>query len=103
MSDLIRLSAAELASRLAAGDVSSVEATQAHLDRIGALDGAGPAGLHRHAHRARAPPAAPDRPRPPGPRAGTSTRSAPSRPRPTSTAAAGRASRSASSPAFRSR
>ena len=34
MSDLTRLSAADLAARLAAREVSSVEATQAHLDRI---------------------------------------------------------------------
>ncbi|MGZ4602809.1 MAG: Asp-tRNA(Asn)/Glu-tRNA(Gln) amidotransferase subunit GatA [Kineosporiaceae bacterium] len=37
--DLIRLSAADLAARLAAGDVSSVEATRAHLDRIDRIDG----------------------------------------------------------------
>ena len=39
MSDLTRLSAADLAARLAAREVSSVEATQAHLDRIAAVDG----------------------------------------------------------------
>lgn len=44
--DLTRLSAAELAARLAAGDVSSAEATQAHLDRIAAVDGAVNAFLH---------------------------------------------------------
>lgn len=44
--DLTRISAAELAVRLGAGDVSSVEATQAHLDRIGAVDGAVNAFLH---------------------------------------------------------
>ncbi|MFC8923526.1 Asp-tRNA(Asn)/Glu-tRNA(Gln) amidotransferase subunit GatA [Cellulosimicrobium sp. NPDC057127] len=44
--DLTRLSAADLAARLAAGDVSSVEATQAHLDRIAAVDGAVNAFLH---------------------------------------------------------
>ncbi|MFC8733383.1 Asp-tRNA(Asn)/Glu-tRNA(Gln) amidotransferase subunit GatA [Luteimicrobium sp. NPDC057192] len=44
--DLTRLSAAELAARLAARDVSSVEATQAHLDRIAAVDGAVHAYLH---------------------------------------------------------
>jgi aspartyl-tRNA(Asn)/glutamyl-tRNA(Gln) amidotransferase subunit A len=38
--DLVRLSAAALADALRAGDVSSVEATQAHLDRIGSVDGA---------------------------------------------------------------
>jgi aspartyl-tRNA(Asn)/glutamyl-tRNA(Gln) amidotransferase subunit A len=36
---LTRLPASELADRLAAGDVSAVEATQAHLDRIAAVDG----------------------------------------------------------------
>ena len=36
--EIIRWTAAELADRLAAGDVSSVEATRAHLDRIAAVD-----------------------------------------------------------------
>lgn len=40
MSDLTRLSAADLAEKLTAGEVSSVEATQAHLDRIADVDGA---------------------------------------------------------------
>jgi aspartyl-tRNA(Asn)/glutamyl-tRNA(Gln) amidotransferase subunit A len=44
--DLIRLSAADLAGKLAAGEVSSVEATQAHLDRIAAVDGDVHAFLH---------------------------------------------------------
>ena len=44
--DLTRLTAADLAGRLAAGEVSSVEATQAHLDRIAAVDGAVHAFLH---------------------------------------------------------
>ncbi|HLV56502.1 MAG TPA: Asp-tRNA(Asn)/Glu-tRNA(Gln) amidotransferase subunit GatA [Actinotalea caeni] len=39
MSDLTRLTAAELAAALTAGEVSSVEVTQAHLDRIAAVDG----------------------------------------------------------------
>jgi aspartyl-tRNA(Asn)/glutamyl-tRNA(Gln) amidotransferase subunit A len=38
-SDLTRLTAAEIASQIAAGEVSAVEVTQAHLERIGALDG----------------------------------------------------------------
>ncbi|MFS0702381.1 Asp-tRNA(Asn)/Glu-tRNA(Gln) amidotransferase subunit GatA [Cellulomonas sp. 179-A 4D5 NHS] len=46
MSDLTRLTAADLAERLAAGDVSSVEATQAHLDRIAAVEPAVHAFLH---------------------------------------------------------
>ena len=45
-SELIRLSAADLASKLASGAVSSVEATQAHLDRIAAVDGDVHAFLH---------------------------------------------------------
>ncbi|GAA2179686.1 Asp-tRNA(Asn)/Glu-tRNA(Gln) amidotransferase subunit GatA [Leucobacter tardus] len=39
MSDLTRLTAAELAATLASGDASSEEATRAHLDRIAAVDG----------------------------------------------------------------
>jgi len=46
MSDLIRLSAADLAARLQSGEVSSVEATRAHLDRIAAVDGQVHAFLH---------------------------------------------------------
>jgi aspartyl-tRNA(Asn)/glutamyl-tRNA(Gln) amidotransferase subunit A len=38
MSDLTRLDASELATALSSGDVSSVEATQAHLDRIATVD-----------------------------------------------------------------
>ena len=43
---LIHLSAAELSEKLTSGDVSSVVATQAHLDRIGAVDGDIKAFLH---------------------------------------------------------
>ena len=50
MSDLIRLSAAALAEKLADGEVSSVEATQAHLDRIAAVDADIHAFLHVNAH-----------------------------------------------------
>ncbi|OJV79004.1 MAG: aspartyl/glutamyl-tRNA amidotransferase subunit A [Cellulomonas sp. 73-92] len=46
MSDLTRLSAAALAEALTSGEVSSVEATQAHLDRIAAVDGPVHAFLH---------------------------------------------------------
>ncbi len=46
MSDLTRLTAAELSTALAAGDTSSVEVTQAHLDRIAAVDGDVHAFLH---------------------------------------------------------
>ena len=44
--DLVRLTAAELAERLAAGDVTAVDATRAHLDRIAAVDGDVHAFLH---------------------------------------------------------
>ncbi|MGZ4483293.1 MAG: Asp-tRNA(Asn)/Glu-tRNA(Gln) amidotransferase subunit GatA [Nocardioidaceae bacterium] len=46
MSDLTRRTAAELADLLAAGETSSVEITQAHLDRIAEVDGAVHAFLH---------------------------------------------------------
>ncbi|HET7397752.1 MAG TPA: Asp-tRNA(Asn)/Glu-tRNA(Gln) amidotransferase subunit GatA [Intrasporangium sp.] len=44
--DLTRASAADLAHALASGQVSSVEVTQAHLDRIAAVDAAVHAYLH---------------------------------------------------------
>ncbi|UYO98498.1 Asp-tRNA(Asn)/Glu-tRNA(Gln) amidotransferase subunit GatA [Microbacterium sp. M28] len=46
MSDIIRWTAAELADKLTSGEVSSREATQAHLDRIAAVDGDVHAFLH---------------------------------------------------------
>src|SRR5699024_7020670 len=46
MSDLTRKTAAELAAALAAGEVSSVEVTQAHLDAIEATDSQINAYLH---------------------------------------------------------
>ena len=46
MTDLTRLTAAALADALAAREVSAVEATQAHLDRIAAVDGDVHAFLH---------------------------------------------------------
>ena len=39
MTDLVRLTAAETAAVVASGEASAVEVTQAHLDRIGAVDG----------------------------------------------------------------
>jgi aspartyl-tRNA(Asn)/glutamyl-tRNA(Gln) amidotransferase subunit A len=50
--DLTRRTAAELAALLKAGDVSSVEVTRAHLDRIAAVDGGGDpaAGVHAFLH-----------------------------------------------------
>ncbi|WP_100810836.1 MULTISPECIES: Asp-tRNA(Asn)/Glu-tRNA(Gln) amidotransferase subunit GatA [unclassified Microbacterium] len=50
MSDLTRLSAAALADALAKGEVSSVDATRAHLDRIAAVDGDVHAFLHVSDH-----------------------------------------------------
>ncbi len=50
MSDLTRLSAAALADALAKGEVSSVEATHAHLERIAAVDGDVHAFLHVSDH-----------------------------------------------------
>ncbi|MGH3367243.1 MAG: Asp-tRNA(Asn)/Glu-tRNA(Gln) amidotransferase subunit GatA [Nocardioidaceae bacterium] len=46
MTDLIRLSAAELVDALERGETSSVELTRAHLDRIGEVDGDVHAFLH---------------------------------------------------------
>jgi aspartyl-tRNA(Asn)/glutamyl-tRNA(Gln) amidotransferase subunit A len=46
MSDLTRRTASELAAALAAGETTSVELTQAHLDRIAAVDGDVHAFLH---------------------------------------------------------
>ncbi|WP_433677282.1 Asp-tRNA(Asn)/Glu-tRNA(Gln) amidotransferase subunit GatA [Microbacterium gorillae] len=53
MSDIIRLSAADLAAKLRAGEVSAVEATRAHLDRISAVDGDVHAFLHVNEHAER--------------------------------------------------
>ena len=49
MSELIQLSADELSAKLVAREVSSVEVTQAHLDRIAAVDGDVHAFLHVNA------------------------------------------------------
>lgn len=49
MSDLTRLSAADLVEKLDAREVSSVEVTRAHLDRIAAVDGDVHAFLHINA------------------------------------------------------
>src|SRR5690606_25670930 len=46
VSDIIRFTAAELADKLTSGEISSREATQAHLDRIAAVDGDVHAFLH---------------------------------------------------------
>ncbi|MCE3245975.1 MAG: aspartyl/glutamyl-tRNA amidotransferase subunit, partial [Arthrobacter sp.] len=47
--ELIRLSAARLAEKLAAGEVTAVEVVQAHLDRIAAVDG-GERGVNAFLH-----------------------------------------------------
>jgi aspartyl-tRNA(Asn)/glutamyl-tRNA(Gln) amidotransferase subunit A len=46
VSELIKKTAAELAAAVSAGEVSAAEVTQAHLDRIGAVDGDVKAFLH---------------------------------------------------------
>ncbi|KAE8763718.1 Asp-tRNA(Asn)/Glu-tRNA(Gln) amidotransferase subunit GatA [Georgenia thermotolerans] len=60
MSDLTRRTAAELAALLAAKEVSSVEVTQAHLDRMAAVDGDVHAFLHVNTDEALAAAAAVD-------------------------------------------
>ncbi|MBA2444692.1 MAG: Asp-tRNA(Asn)/Glu-tRNA(Gln) amidotransferase subunit GatA [Nocardioidaceae bacterium] len=61
MNELTRLSAVALAESLRAGDVTSVEATRAHLDRIADVDGAVHAFLHVDAEGALAQAAEADR------------------------------------------
>ena len=46
MTELIRMNASDLVDAMNSGDVSSVEVTQAHLDRIAAVDGEVHAFLH---------------------------------------------------------
>ncbi|RMI35443.1 Asp-tRNA(Asn)/Glu-tRNA(Gln) amidotransferase subunit GatA [Nocardia stercoris] len=60
MSDLIKLTAAELAEQIHSRQVSSVEVTQAHLDRIAEVDGTYHAFLHVAAEPALAAAAAVD-------------------------------------------
>ncbi|TRW43277.1 Asp-tRNA(Asn)/Glu-tRNA(Gln) amidotransferase subunit GatA [Georgenia yuyongxinii] len=60
MSELIRRSAAELAALLSAKEVSSVEVTSAHLDRMAAVDGDVHAFLHTNTDEALAAAAAVD-------------------------------------------
>ncbi len=50
MSPLLELDASELARRIHAREISSVEATRAHLDRIDAVDGDGEHGVHAFLH-----------------------------------------------------
>lgn len=50
MSALTRKTAAELAAAVRTGEVSAVEVTQAHLDRIAAVDGTAEAGVHAFLH-----------------------------------------------------
>mgnify|MGYP001472212971 FL=1 len=60
MTDWTRATAAQMADALAAGEVTSVELTQAHLDRIAAVDGDVHAFLHINAEEALATAAAVD-------------------------------------------
>jgi len=50
VSDILKLTAADLSAKLRSGELSSVEATQAHLDRIAAVDGDVHAFLHVSDH-----------------------------------------------------
>ncbi|HEX7354073.1 MAG TPA: Asp-tRNA(Asn)/Glu-tRNA(Gln) amidotransferase subunit GatA [Mycobacteriales bacterium] len=50
MTDLTRLTAADLAARIAAREVSAVEVAEAHLERIAAVDGTAEAGVHAFLH-----------------------------------------------------
>lgn len=52
MADLTRMTASELGAMIASGETSSVEVTQAHLDRIESVDGQIGAYLHVGADRA---------------------------------------------------
>ena len=52
MSHILTATAAQLAARIAQGDLSAVEVTQAHLDQIAAVDGAVHAFLHVDRERA---------------------------------------------------
>jgi aspartyl-tRNA(Asn)/glutamyl-tRNA(Gln) amidotransferase subunit A len=54
MDELITMTAAELSAAMAAGDVSAADVTEAHLDRIAAVDDRVKAFLHVAAGRARA-------------------------------------------------
>ncbi|MGH3744517.1 MAG: Asp-tRNA(Asn)/Glu-tRNA(Gln) amidotransferase subunit GatA [Mycobacteriales bacterium] len=48
--DPTRLTAAELAAKIAAKELSAVEVAQAHLDRIAAVDGGADSGVHAFLH-----------------------------------------------------
>ena len=50
MTELCRQSAAELAETISTGQASAVEVTQAHLDRIAAVDGDAESGVHAFVH-----------------------------------------------------
>ncbi|WFP17474.1 Asp-tRNA(Asn)/Glu-tRNA(Gln) amidotransferase subunit GatA [Citricoccus muralis] len=55
MSDLIRLTALQMAEKLRSGEITSVQLTQAHLDRIAEVDGVigddgAPTGVHAFLH-----------------------------------------------------
>jgi aspartyl-tRNA(Asn)/glutamyl-tRNA(Gln) amidotransferase subunit A len=50
VSDLVHLTAAELAAKIHSREVSAVEVAQAHLDRIAAVDGGADGGVHAFLH-----------------------------------------------------
>jgi len=50
VSDVTRRTAADLAEALATGETTSVALTQAHLDRIAAVDGSAESGVHAFLH-----------------------------------------------------
>ncbi len=50
MTDLTRLTAAELAGKIHAREISAVEVARAHLDRIAEVDGDADAGVHAFLH-----------------------------------------------------
>jgi aspartyl-tRNA(Asn)/glutamyl-tRNA(Gln) amidotransferase subunit A len=61
MTDYTRMTAVDIAAKIHSGEVSAVEVTRAHLDRIGAVDGAVHAFLHVDAEGALAQAAEVDR------------------------------------------
>ena len=79
--DLTRATAADLAAAIASGDVSSVEVTQAHLDRMAAVEPAVHAFLHVDGERALAAAAAGRRARAPRARPSARSPACPSRSR----------------------
>jgi aspartyl-tRNA(Asn)/glutamyl-tRNA(Gln) amidotransferase subunit A len=50
VTDIVRLTASDLAARLRAGEVTAEAVTRAHLDRIAEVDGGADAGIHAFLH-----------------------------------------------------